>query len=108
MFICYAAGIRWGSELTLPLAGVLSLLLVLRTAGRGEIDWMRVVAWPGLLAGTFSGGVGLAFLGAPNPRFPAPIRVFSRVRPTLPVGPAPPPAPAPLPLPVAPPLSPRD
>jgi len=27
MFLCYAAGIRWGLELTLPLAGALSLIL---------------------------------------------------------------------------------
>src|SRR5882762_5590075 len=26
MFLCYAAGIRWGLELTLPLAGALSLI----------------------------------------------------------------------------------
>src|SRR6266513_135362 len=32
MFLCYAAGIRWGLELTLPLAGALSLILVLLTA----------------------------------------------------------------------------
>src|SRR5713226_598066 len=29
MFVCYAAGIRWGFELTVPLAGALSLILVL-------------------------------------------------------------------------------
>ena len=54
MFICYAGGIRWGLGLTVPLAGALSLTLVLRTAGRGEMDWMRVVAWLGLLSGTFA------------------------------------------------------
>src|SRR5467141_2038145 len=57
MFICYAGGIRWVVGLTFPLAGALSLVLVLRTAARGEMDWMRVVAWLGLLAGTFAGGV---------------------------------------------------
>src|ERR1700745_3319658 len=36
MYICYAGGIRWGSGITVPLAGALSLVLVLRTAGRGE------------------------------------------------------------------------
>src|SRR5947207_15824933 len=44
MFICYAGGIRWGLALTVPLAGALSLVLVLRTAGRCAVDWMRVVA----------------------------------------------------------------
>src|SRR5260370_33132636 len=81
MFICYAAGIRWGSELTLPLAGVLSLILVLRTAGRGEIYWMRVGGWPGRLGGTVAGGGGLAFLGPPKRRFPLPASVFSLTQP---------------------------
>jgi signal transduction histidine kinase len=83
MFICYAAGIRWGSKLTLPLAGALSLILVLRTAGRGEIDWMRVVAWLGLLSGTFAGGAGLAFLGDLNRRFASQIEFFSRISATM-------------------------
>src|SRR2546429_5215738 len=69
MFICYAAGIRWGFDLTLPLAGVLSLTLVLLTAVKGEIHWMRVVAWIGLTAATFAGGAGLAFLGDRNKLF---------------------------------------
>ncbi len=83
MFICYAGGIRWGLALTVPLAGALSLVLVLRTAGRGEIDWMRVVAWLGLLAGTFAGGVGLAYLGDLNRRFAAQIDFFSRINATM-------------------------
>src|SRR5258708_29021945 len=41
MFLCYAAGIRWGLDLTLPLAGALSLILVLLTAVTGAIHWMR-------------------------------------------------------------------
>src|SRR5438093_13391228 len=83
MFICYAGGIRWGLALTVPLAGALSLVLVLRTAGRGEIDWMRVVAWLGLLAGTFAGGVGLTYLGDLNRRFAAQIDFFSRINATM-------------------------
>src|SRR6266513_945623 len=69
MFLCYAAGIRWGLELTLPLAGALSLILVLLTAVKGDIHWMRVVSWLGLTTGTFAGGAGLAFLGDRNRRF---------------------------------------
>jgi len=83
MFICYAGGIRWGLGLTVPLAGALSLVLVLRTAARGEMDWMRVVAWLGLLAGTFAGGVGLAYLGDLNRRFVAQIDFFSRINATM-------------------------
>src|SRR5258708_1675608 len=44
MFLCYAAGIRWGLELTVPLAGALSLILVLLTAVKGEIHLMRRVS----------------------------------------------------------------
>jgi signal transduction histidine kinase len=83
MFICYAAGIRWGLDLTLPLAGVLSLVLVLLTAFKGEIHWMRVVAWLGLTIGTFAGGAGLAFLGDRNKRFAAQIDFFSRISATM-------------------------
>jgi signal transduction histidine kinase len=83
MYVCYAGGIRWGSGPTLPLAGALSLILVLRTAGRGEIDWLRVVSWLGLLAGTFAGGAGLAYLGDLNRRFAAQIDFFSRISATM-------------------------
>src|SRR6267378_5546599 len=83
MFICYAGGIRWGLGLTVPLAGALSLVLVLRTAGRGEMDWMRVVSWLGLLAGTFAGGAALAYLGDLNRRFAVQIDFFSRINATM-------------------------
>jgi signal transduction histidine kinase len=83
MFICYAAGIRWGFDLTLPLAGALSLTLVLLTAVKGEIHWMRVVAWVGLTAATFAGGAGLAFLGDRNKRFASQIDFFSRINATM-------------------------
>src|SRR6201981_306707 len=83
MFICYAAGIRWGFDLTLPLAGVLSLTLVMLTAVKGEIHWIRVVAWLGLTAGTFAGGAGLAFLGDRNRRFSSQIEFFSRISATM-------------------------
>src|SRR5882762_309148 len=83
MFICYAGGIRWGLDLTVPLAGAIALVLVLRTAGRGELDWMRVVAWLGLLAGTFAGGAGLAYLGDLNRRFVTQIDFFSRINATM-------------------------
>src|SRR5437667_9779016 len=33
MFICYAGGIRWGLDLTVPLAGAIALITVLRPAG---------------------------------------------------------------------------
>jgi signal transduction histidine kinase len=83
LFICYAAGIRWGLEFTLPLAGALSLAMVLLPAGKGEIHWMRVVAWIGLMLGTFAGGAGLAFLGDRNRRFASQIEFFSRINATM-------------------------
>jgi signal transduction histidine kinase len=83
MFLCYAAGIRWGLTATLPLAGALSLVLVLLTAGKGELDWMRVVSWLGLTTGTFAGGAGLAFLGDLNRHFAAEIEFLSRISATM-------------------------
>src|SRR3989440_6201440 len=47
------------------------------------MDWMRVVAWLGLLAGTFAGGGGLAYLGDLNRRFAAQIDFFSRINATM-------------------------
>ncbi|HVH70705.1 MAG TPA: sensor histidine kinase, partial [Candidatus Dormibacteraeota bacterium] len=79
----YAAGTRWGFELTVPLAGALSLTMVLLTAVKGEIHWMRVVAWLGLTAATFAGGAGLAFLGDRNKRFASQIEFLSRVNATM-------------------------
>ena len=83
MFICYAAGIRWGFDLTLPLAGALSLALVLLTAVKGEIHWIRVVAWLAITAATFAGGAGLALLGDRNKHFASQIEFFSRINATM-------------------------
>jgi signal transduction histidine kinase len=83
MFLCYAAGIRWGFSLTMPLAGALSLVLVLLTAVKGGIHWMQVFAWLGITVGTFAGGAGLAFLGDINRRFAAQIDFFSRISSTM-------------------------
>ena len=83
LFICYAAGIRWGLEYTLPLAGALSLAIVLLTAGKGEIHFMRVLAWLGLTMGTFAGGAGLAYLGDRNRRYASQIEFFSRINATM-------------------------
>jgi signal transduction histidine kinase len=83
MFVCYAAGIRWGFELTVPLAGALSLILVLLTAVKGEIHWMRILSWLGIMVGTFAGGAGLAFLGDRNRRYASEIDFFSRISSTM-------------------------
>jgi signal transduction histidine kinase len=83
MFICYVAGIRWGIDAALPLAGVLSLLVVLLTAGKNEIHWFEVLAWLGLTGGTFAGGAGLAFLGDRSRSFAMQNEFFSRVSGTM-------------------------
>jgi signal transduction histidine kinase len=83
MFVCYAAGIRWGFGLTVPLAGALSLTLVLLTAVKGEIHWMRVLSWLGITIGTFAGGAGLAFLGDRNRRYASEIEFLSRLSSTM-------------------------
>ena len=83
MFVCYAAGIRWGFEFTVPLAGALSLTLVLLTAVKGEIHWMRVLSWLGITVGTFAGGAGLAFLGDRNRRYAGEIEFLARLSSTM-------------------------
>jgi signal transduction histidine kinase len=82
-FVCFAAGIRWGLGAALPLAGALSLAMVLFTVHAGEIQWMRILSWVGLTAGTFAGGAGLAFLGDRSRRFAAENEFFSRISATL-------------------------
>jgi len=61
LFVCYAAGIRWDCA-CVPLASGLALLLVMITAVKGEIHFMRVVAWMGLVGATLAAGGGSAFL----------------------------------------------
>src|SRR5260370_3620951 len=83
MLLCYAGRTRRGLDLTVPLAGAIALILVLTSACWGEFDWMRVVAWLGLLAGSFAGGAGLAYLGDLNRRFVTQIDFFSRINATM-------------------------
>ncbi len=83
LFICYAAGIRWGFDGALPLAGLLALGIVLFTAGRGEVHFMRVMGWLAITGGTFAGGAGLAFLGDLSRRFETENAFFSRISSTM-------------------------
>jgi signal transduction histidine kinase len=83
MFICYVAGIRWGIDSALPLAGGLSLLVVLLTAGNGDIHWFRVATWLVLTGGTFAGGAGLAYLGDRSRTFAQQNEFFTRVAATM-------------------------
>jgi signal transduction histidine kinase len=83
LFVCWVAGMRWGLRPTIPLAGALSLILVLLTAVKGEIGWRRVVAWVGLVGGTFAGGAALAMLADRSRHFASQNDFFSRITATL-------------------------
>src|SRR5258708_36085767 len=72
MFLCYAAGIRWGLELTLPLAGALSLILVLLTAGESENYSFCVVSCPRLPTAASRRDPRPPFLGPPSTPFAPP------------------------------------
>ncbi|HVS88397.1 MAG TPA: sensor histidine kinase [Candidatus Acidoferrum sp.] len=83
LFVCYAAGNRWGLRAAIPLAAVLSLSLVYLTAFHGEMRWPRVISWIGLTAGTFVSGAGLAFLGDRSRRVDMENEFFSRITATM-------------------------
>ncbi|HKW56059.1 MAG TPA: sensor histidine kinase [Candidatus Acidoferrum sp.] len=83
LFVCWVAGMRWGARLAVPLAGALALLLVLKSAFRGEIGWIRIVAWLGLVGGTFAGGAALAYLADRSRHFASQNDFFSRITATL-------------------------
>src|SRR5882757_6521353 len=83
LFVCYAAGIRWGLRVAFPLAGGLALLLVMITAVKGEVHWMRVMAWLGLVGATLAAGGGSAFLGDLSRSFAAQNELLARVSSTM-------------------------
>ena len=83
LFVCYAAGIRWGLRVAFPLASGLALLLVIITAVKGEIQWMRVMAWLGLVGATLAAGGGSAFLGDLSRSFAAQNELLARVSSTM-------------------------
>jgi signal transduction histidine kinase len=66
LFVALAAGIRWGMERSIVFAGVVTLAVLLRTAFQGGFNWLEVFSWVALVVGTFTAGVGLAFLGDRN------------------------------------------
>ena len=83
LFVCYAAGIRWGLRVAFPMAGGLALLLVMITAVKGEVHWMRVMAWLGLVGATLAAGGGSAFLGDLSRSFAAQNELLARVSSTM-------------------------
>jgi signal transduction histidine kinase len=83
LFVCWVSGMRWGLRAAMPLAGALALVMVLLTATKGEIGWMRVVAWVGLVGGTFAGGAALAVLADRSRHFASQNDFFSKITATL-------------------------
>jgi signal transduction histidine kinase len=83
LFFCYAAGIRWGFRVTLPVAGILALTVVLVTAARQELRLFRVVSWVGITAATFAAGGGLAFMGDRSRRFASQNEFLSHITATM-------------------------
>ncbi|HEY2819626.1 MAG TPA: sensor histidine kinase [Candidatus Acidoferrum sp.] len=83
LFVCYVAGIRWGLNSAFPLAGLLSLELILLTVVKGEIHFLRIVSWIGLAGATFAAGAGIAFLGDRSRLFAVQQAFFSRITATM-------------------------
>jgi signal transduction histidine kinase len=83
LFVCYAAGIRWGLRVAFPLASGLALLLVMITAVKGEIHFFRVVAWMGLVGATLAAGGGSAFLGDLSRSFAEQNELLARISSTM-------------------------
>jgi len=83
LFVCYAAGIRWGLRVAFPLASALSLILVMLTAVKGEIHWMRVLASVGLVGATLAAGGGIAFLGDLSRSFAEQNELLTRISATM-------------------------
>ena len=66
LYVCWTAGLRWGDRAAVPLAGFLALAIVLLTAQRGEMQWIRVISWVLFTAGIFAAGAGVTLLGDRN------------------------------------------
>src|SRR5579859_1063440 len=83
LFICYAAGSRWGFQFAVPIAGLISLSIVLVAAARTEAQWMRVVSWLAATAATFAAGAGIAFLGERSRNFASQNEFLSHITATM-------------------------
>lgn len=83
LFVCYAAGIRWGLRVAFPLASALALILVMVTAVKGEIHWIRVLASVGLVGATLAAGGGIAFLGDLSRSFAEQNELLTRISATM-------------------------
>lgn len=79
LFVALAAGIRWGIEKSIILAGAVTLAVLLHEAFQGGFAWVRVLSWVALVVGTFTAGTGLAFLGDGHRRHAAEHEFLARL-----------------------------
>jgi signal transduction histidine kinase len=79
LFVALAAGTRWGLHRSVVLAGAATLALLVRAALRGPVGWPSVVSLLALTAGTFSAGIGLAYMGDRNRRHAAEHEFLARL-----------------------------
>jgi signal transduction histidine kinase len=79
LFVALAAGIRWGLERSIVLAGGVTLAVLLRAAFQGSFNWLEAFSWVALVGGTFTAGVGLSFLGDRNRRHAAEHEFLARL-----------------------------
>jgi signal transduction histidine kinase len=79
LFVALAAGTRWGLPRSIVLAGAATLALLVREAVRGPVDLSSVVPLLALTVGTFSAGIGLAFMGDRNRRHAAEHEFLARL-----------------------------
>jgi signal transduction histidine kinase len=63
LFVALAAGIRWGLERSIILAGAVTTAVLLRATLKGGFGSTDFFSWVALVAATFAAGVGLAFIG---------------------------------------------
>jgi signal transduction histidine kinase len=63
LFVAWAAGVRWGLQRSIELAGGVTLVVLLHTAYYARLEWSQFLSWVAILAGTSTAGVGLSFLG---------------------------------------------
>jgi signal transduction histidine kinase len=63
LFVALAAGMRWGFRPSVALAGGVTLAVLLHAVFQERSGWLAVLSWVPLVAGTFTGGAGLSFLG---------------------------------------------
>ncbi len=63
LFVAWTAGVRWGLQRSIELAAGVTAAVILHAALHATFEWSQLISWTALLAGTFTAGIGLSFLG---------------------------------------------